>query len=293
MKISRHIVGLSALFGLCLPVSGAQAQDMSFPAYLQQLVAQARAEGVSERTIANMTAGLTPNQRVIELDREQPGSPSRSGFPALAPYIARHVDTARISGGRRAYQANAYLAPEIERKFGVPLNIIVAIWGHETNYGSYTGDFDLARSLATLAWEGRRRELFATEFVDLLKIADQGVSRSVLKGSWPGPSAIRSSSPASICASRSTGMETGARTSGAAVLTRCIPSPITSATPAGARASPGACGPACPPASTRRLTGARSIPRSARASMSDTASGRAWPNGRRLASGPRRRSATT
>ncbi len=48
------------------------------------------------------------------------------------------------------------------------------------------GDFDLARSLATLAWEGRRRDLFASEFVDLLKIADSGVPRSTLKGSWAG-----------------------------------------------------------------------------------------------------------
>jgi len=64
--------------------------------------------------------------------------------------------------------------------------ILLAIWGHETNYGSYMGDFDLARSLATLAYEGRRRELFADEFIAVLKMADQGIPRERLKGSWAG-----------------------------------------------------------------------------------------------------------
>ncbi len=165
----------------------ALAQDMSFDAYLQLLIARARAEGVSETTIQRMTYDLTPNQRVIDLDRGQPGTPSSSGsFPRLQPYIDDHVDAARINGGRRNYQALGPIASQIEAKYGVPASIVVAIWGHETNYGSYTGDFDLARSLATLAWEGRRRDLFATEFVDLLKIADMGVNRSTLKGSWAG-----------------------------------------------------------------------------------------------------------
>jgi membrane-bound lytic murein transglycosylase B len=68
----------------------------------------------------------------------------------------------------------------------VPEPIILAIWGHETSYGAVKGNFDLARSLATLAWEGRRRELFERELIDLLKIADTGVPRSTLVGSWAG-----------------------------------------------------------------------------------------------------------
>lgn len=172
-----------ALLAAAAPVG---AQDMSFDAYLQLLIARARAEGVSEPTIRRMTEGLSPNPRVIELDRGQPGTPTSRGFPPLAPYIATHVDQARISGGQRNYQALGSQAASIERTYGVPAEIIVAIWGHETNYGSYTGDFDLARSLATLAWEGRRRDLFAGEFVDLLKVADLGVNRSTLKGSWAG-----------------------------------------------------------------------------------------------------------
>ncbi len=63
---------------------------------------------------------------------------------------------------------------------------MVAIWGHETNYGAYTGNFDLLRSLASLAYEGRRRPLFEGEFIAALKMMDRGVTRDQLKGSWAG-----------------------------------------------------------------------------------------------------------
>ena len=160
--------------------------------YMQLLSARARGEGVSEKTVSAMTAGLIFNPRVIDLDRSQPGNTSvtASTFTAFEPYRRTHVDAARIAGGQRQYAAlvgqGAGSGPGIERRFGVPLPVILAIWGHETNYGSYTGDFDLARSLATLAYEGRRRELFADEFIALLKMVDRGVPRYKLKGSWAG-----------------------------------------------------------------------------------------------------------
>lgn len=184
----RHtLLGMLASLAAACSSVPTNAQDMPFDAYLQLLIARARAEGVSEGTIQRMTYDLTPNQRVIELDRAQPGTPSASGsFSPIQRYLETHVDAARINGGRRTYQAIGPLAAELEARYGVPAKMLVAIWGHETNYGSYTGDFDLSRSLATLAWEGRRRELFAGEFVALLKIADLGVSRDTLKGSWAG-----------------------------------------------------------------------------------------------------------
>ncbi len=178
-------IGVSLLAVSAVPQT-VEAQSQSFDSYLAQLSAQARSEGVSDATLRRMTAGLTPNNRVIELDQGQPGSRTSSGYPRLAPYIARHVDRARISGGRRVYGETRSLGNAIERQYGVPAEIITAIWGHETNYGSYTGDFDLSRSLATLAWEGRRRELFAGEWIALMKVADKGYSRDRLKGSWAG-----------------------------------------------------------------------------------------------------------
>lgn len=164
--------------------SPACAQSETFAQYMQTVASHARAAGVSEGTINRTLSGLTPNQRVIELDTAQPGRSNSP--PAMAPYIARHVGDSIISRGRSRYQGLASMLPSIESRYGVPASILFAIWGHETNYGGYTGDFDTARSLATLAWEGRRRALFEGELIAVMKMIDQGVPASQLKGSWAG-----------------------------------------------------------------------------------------------------------
>jgi lytic murein transglycosylase len=180
----------SSLFtALALFAAGpANAQvDTSFDGYLQLVAAKARAQGISQRAIDQTLAGLTPNSRVIELDQAQPGTPSRPGvYPPMSSYIARHVDSARINGGRNTFARTRSISRAVEERYGVPGEIMIAIWGHETNYGSYKGDFDLARSLATLAWEGRRRDLFEGELIALMKMVDQGTQRSQLVGSWAG-----------------------------------------------------------------------------------------------------------
>jgi len=176
---------------LALPAAPSRAQvesvdNIGFDTYVARLADRARAEGVSEATVRRMTAGLTPDPRVIRLDRGQPGTPTRRGYPALAPYINKHVNPVRIRGGRAVYRENSAVLRRIEQDFAVPPEIIVAIFGHETSYGRITGGFDLSRSLATLAWEGRRRKLFADEFIALLKVADRGFSRREMTGSWAG-----------------------------------------------------------------------------------------------------------
>lgn len=187
----RLILAVFAISLLSLPDSPASAQyrardGIEFDAYLELLKARARAEGVSEATIQRMTADLTPNQRVIQLDRGQPGRPTQRGYPDLAPYIRKHVNSTRIAGGRNVYRNNQTQLSSVERAYGVPAEVIVAIFGHETSYGRIRGNFDLSRSLATLAWEGRRRDLFAGEFIALLKVADKGYSRQQLVGSYAG-----------------------------------------------------------------------------------------------------------
>lgn len=166
--------------------SRAESEEAGFQGYLQLLSARARSEGVSEATIARVTYGLTFNARVIALDRAQPGSSTRATPAPFEPYRRTHVDAPRINGGRTMQAQVGAIMPAIERAYGVPGPVLLAIWGHETHYGSYTGDFDLARSLATLAFEGRRRDLFANEFIALLKMVDRGVPRERLKGSWAG-----------------------------------------------------------------------------------------------------------
>ena len=186
MRLFRAV--LCAAAASLLAATPACGQDENgFRQYLQSVATRARAQGVSQATIDAVLPTLTYNPRVVELDRQQPGGtgPS-SSVPAFAPYRARHVDAQRIGRGQAAYRAQRARLAAIERQTGVPQAIMVAIWGHETNYGGYTGDFDLVRSLATLAYEGRRRTLFEPEFIATLKMLDRGVPRERLKGSWAG-----------------------------------------------------------------------------------------------------------
>ena len=167
------------------PAAMAQSDD-GFQSYLESLRPKARAMGISDATMNATFSSLTVNQRVIDLDRSQPGGSFDSPIPPFEPYRVKHVDTARISRGRVAYANNRTKLAAIERETGVPESIMVAIFGHETNYGSFTGDFDLLRSLGTLAYEGRRRTLFEPEFLATLKMLNDGVPRSKLVGSWAG-----------------------------------------------------------------------------------------------------------
>lgn len=194
MRIASHLfVACALLLGLTFSLTAqpanaqVRARDgIEFDAYMELLKARARAEGVSDRTIQRMTAGLTPNARVIRLDQGQPGRPTRRGYPDLAPYIATHVNSQRIAGGRSVYRNYRTALRRAEEEYGVPASIIVAIFGHETSYGRIRGNFDLSRSLATLAWEGRRRDLFAGEWIALMKVAEKGYSRDQLVGSYAG-----------------------------------------------------------------------------------------------------------
>ena len=177
---------LATTLALASATPAAAQDEQGFQAYLGTLRQQALAAGVTPRTVAAVFSTLTLSDRTIELDRAQPGNPGSSATPPFAPYRRSHVDAARIGRGRATYQAQRARLARVERETGVPESIMVAIWGHETNYGAYTGNFDLLRSLASLAYEGRRRELFAGEFIAALKILDRGIPREQLKGSWAG-----------------------------------------------------------------------------------------------------------
>ncbi len=165
----------------------AHAQDDSgFQAYLVTLAAKAEAEGITRRTIDAVIPTLTYNPRVVDLDRQQPESQPNAPVPMYEQYRRSHIDANRITRGREAYQRERSRLQSVELQTGVPESIMVAIWGNETNYGTVMGGFDLPRSLATLAYEGRRRDLFADEFVATLRMIDRGVPREKLVGSWAG-----------------------------------------------------------------------------------------------------------
>ncbi len=170
------------------PLHAQSGGEAGFDAYVRSLWPKAEARGVSRATFDRVTAGLNYNERVIELDRDNLGSPTAADapIPPFAPYLAKHVDAARINGGRRVHDRLLPLLSRIEARTGVPTGIMIAIFGHETAYGAVTGNFDLPEALATLAYEGRRRSLFEPEFLATLVMVERGIPRHVLKGSWAG-----------------------------------------------------------------------------------------------------------
>ena len=189
-------LGAAAMASSDLPSGGSAAAqtfdaaaqpgaDAGFRAFIEGLRPRATAAGVSRATFDAVAATLSYNPRVVALDRSQPGA-ADAPIPAFAPYAARHVDADRINRGRKRYLDLRPKLARIETRTGVPEEIMMAIYGHETNYGTYTGDFDLLRSLATLAYEGRRRALFTQEFIATLQLMERGIPRSRLKGSWAG-----------------------------------------------------------------------------------------------------------
>jgi membrane-bound lytic murein transglycosylase B len=190
--IVRNLMAVALATAPLSLAAPAAAQDYGlseagFQAFLPQLRSQALAAGVSRRTIDSVFPALVFSARTIELDQAQPGGTAGStATPAFAPYREKHVNPSLIAGGARRYAANASRLSDIGRRYGVTPSVLVAIWGHETSYGAVTGDFDLLNSLATLTYEGRRRDLFGSEFVAALKMMDRGVSRGQLRGSWAG-----------------------------------------------------------------------------------------------------------
>lgn len=192
----RHIGSALALAGALVigPAGSTSAAAQNGPApdeagfqnFLNDLRRRAVAQGRSQAAIDAVFNGLTLNPRVIELDRAQPGADPNAPVPMFEPYRRSHVDAQRIGRGRQVYLAQRSRLAQIERETGVPESIMVAIWGHETNYGAVTGSFDLPRALASLAYEGRRRDLFSGEFLATVEMVDRGVPRERLKGSWAG-----------------------------------------------------------------------------------------------------------
>ncbi len=171
----------------------------SFAGYKLRLAERARREGVREATIAATIPALTYNPRVVRLDRGQPGAIGVPNYyPPFAPYRRQHVNASLISRGQARYRASASSLAAIERRYGVQASVLLSIYGHETSYGTITGNFDLLPALATLAYEGRRRTLFEAEFIAALKLLDRGTPRYRLKGSYAGATGYPQFMPSAV-----------------------------------------------------------------------------------------------
>jgi membrane-bound lytic murein transglycosylase B len=163
------------------------AAPTGFDGYKLYLSSLARSQGVRDSTIQANVPGLDLNQRVMELDRSQPGGPPNSSYiPPFSPYQRKHVTSDLIRRGQARYASTYSSLSRIQARYGVDPGVLLAIYGHETSFGAVVGGFDLLEALASLAYEGRRRAMFETEFVAALKLIDMGVPRWRLKGSYAG-----------------------------------------------------------------------------------------------------------
>lgn len=170
---------------LMTEVDARGAQELrhaNFSQWLGEFRRYAATQGISESTLASALDGVRYRDRVIELDRYQP-----EFVRPIWEYLDSATSDTRVNNGREKLEANRQTALEMEQRFGVPAEIIVAIWGIESNYGSNFGDFSTIEALATLAYDGRRRDFARGELLAALRIIDQGdISAERMKGSWAG-----------------------------------------------------------------------------------------------------------
>lgn len=155
--------------------------DQDFDTWLKTFKAEAATKGIARRTLESAFAGVTPNPRVVELDQKQP-----EGRITFSRYF-QNVVPPRIERGRKMLAENADLLNRVAGTYGVPSRVVVALWGVETSFGVNQGKFSLVRSLATLAYEGRRAEFFRGELLNALTIMEQeGYGPEKMVGSWAG-----------------------------------------------------------------------------------------------------------
>ena len=176
----RGLLGLLVLLILSCLVLPAQARD--FAAWLEDLKAEARGEGISETTLETALAGVEPIPRVIELDRSQP-----EFTLTFQEYLERVLPPRRVRMGRQRLADHHDLLESIGAEYGVQPRFIVALWGIETDFGRITGGYPVIAALATLAHDGRRSAFFRGELLAALEIIDQGhIGADAMEGSWAG-----------------------------------------------------------------------------------------------------------
>lgn len=177
----RRFIGVSALL-MVLAGASAHAQSTEFDSWLESFKTKAQRQGISPQTLNDALTGLEPDDSVIALDRKQP-----EGQITLEKYLKNTISARRVRVGRAMLREHADVLGEISKRYGVQPKYIVALWGIESDYGNYQGNFSVVQSLATLAFEGRRADFFAAELMAALRIMDkEGISRDELTGSWAG-----------------------------------------------------------------------------------------------------------
>ena len=142
-----------------------------FNSFVAAMSQEAQAAGISREVISQALSGVTQDPAVLSFDRRQRGTFNKT----FEQYVSTRVGAGRINMGRQMLQRHAALLSSIEAKFGVPRQIVIAIWGLESDFGKGDiGKMPVIRTLATMAHDCRRTELFQGELLAALKILQRG-----------------------------------------------------------------------------------------------------------------------
>lgn len=153
----------------------------SFDAWLAAFRRDAAAQGISQRALSALD-NVRYLERVVELDRYQP-----EFVRPIWEYLDSAVSSTRVSNGREKLAQHRQTAARMEERYGVPAEVLVAIWGIESNYGGNFGDFSALNAFATLAYDGRRSDFARGELLAALRIIDSGdIAAQDMIGSWAG-----------------------------------------------------------------------------------------------------------
>src|SRR5215218_9134339 len=182
---SRFSVRALALAGLLLlsaaPSLAAPCGTGSFETWLEDFKKEAAAKGISQSAIQAGLTGVTLDKAVIARDHSQ-----KVFSQSFEEFSGRMVPPRLTRGSNMLKQYGSVLG-RIEQTYGVPGEMLVAIWGLETDFGVNTGKFATIRSLATLAFDCRRADLFKAELMDALRIVERGdIAPQDLRGAWAG-----------------------------------------------------------------------------------------------------------
>ncbi len=185
----RHLLKIAVLFSsLALTTSkiaiasNAELTEQGFAEYVIKLKAEAIANGFSQRLVDESFAKVKFHKRAVKADRTQPEK-----VETLDTYLPKRVPQWKVDQARALYKKHQVLLNEIANKYQVQPRFIVALWGLETNFGKFTGGYNVISALSTLAYEGRRESFFKKQLMAALTILEQGhINIEDMKGSWAG-----------------------------------------------------------------------------------------------------------
>lgn len=174
---------LLLFFALALTTPSVSAEPaQNFSAWLQAFRAQALAAGIKESVLSAALRDLTPDERVLAADRAQP-----EFVKPVWDYLASATETLRVKRGQALMLWHAGTLAAIESRFQVEREALIALWGMEGSYGSLTGSYSVIRTLATLAFDGRRRAFAQEQLLAALSILqNSGMKPAELLGSSAG-----------------------------------------------------------------------------------------------------------